>query len=131
MKRLTTILLLLCAVALVAPAQNTNSRFPQVVTFTIAQFASTSDAKDMGGCTAAALIMPAAFTGTAITFSVAADGGAYQTLYDEYGSAKTITVAASRTIILSPSDFWFGGRMKLVSNGTESAARTVNLVCRN
>lgn len=117
--------------AVSAWAQNTASRFPQVVTFTIANGETTSDAKDLGGCTAAALVMPSAFTGTAITFSVAADGGTYQTLYDEFGSAKTITVAASRTIILSPSDFWFGGRMKVVSGSAEAAARTVKIICRN
>ena len=129
--KLFRLTLILCAVSLIAAAQNTASRFPQVVTFTIAESATTSDAKDMGGCTPAAIVMPSAFTGTAMTFLVAADGGAYQALYDEYGTAKSITVAASRTIILSPAEFWFGGRMKVVSGSTEVAARTVKIICRN
>ena len=129
--KLFRLILTLCVLPFIVKAQNTNSRFPQVVTFTIANGETTSDAKDMGGCTAAALVMPAAFTGTAITFSVAADGGAYQTLYDEFGTAKTITVAASRTIILTPAEFWWVRWMKLVSGSTEVAARTIKIICRN
>ena len=74
--------------------------------------------------------MPAAFTGTALTFQVS-DGYGFLALYDEYGTAKSITVAASRAIMLSPAEFWFTQRMKLVSGTAEAAARTVKLVCRN
>ncbi len=111
---------------------SSNSRIPQTVTFTIAAGASTSDAVNLAGCTPTALVVPVALTGTAISFTAAPDGLAYLPVYDEYGAAKSITVGTSaRVVFLSPADFWMGGLIKLVSNGTEAAARTIKVVCRN
>lgn len=133
MKTIMRLALILCVIALCVSAQpSPSSRFPQAVTFTIAQGASTSAAVNMGGCTATALVIPVALTGTALTFTAAPDGLAYLPVFDEYNASKTISVGTTaRVVVLSPSDFWMGGLIKIVSNGTEAAARTIRVVCRN
>lgn len=124
MKRLIVLCLLFSAAA-----------FSQVVTFTIAESASLSTAVDMRACTMARIIMPAAMTGTALTFQHSEDGVTYTNLYDAFGTEVTITSAASRTIVLSPGDWWLLRYLK-VRSGTagsataEAAARTIKVVCR-
>ncbi len=76
-----------------------------------------------------ALSMPAAFTGTAITFQVSIDGGTtWNALYDDTGTLVTVTVAASRHIRLIPSLFAGLDHIKLVSGSAEGAARSIGLV---
>lgn len=124
MKRLIVLCLLFAGLA-----------FSQVVTFSIAQSASLSSAVDMRACTMARIIMPAAMTGTALTFQHSEDGVTYTNLYDAFGSEVTITSAASRTIILSPGDWWILRFLKVRSGTsgtptTEAAARTIKVICR-
>lgn len=77
----------------------------------------------------AGLVIPSAFTGTAISFMVSADGVTYGT-FKQSGTAVSITVAASDAVDLLGS---FPGLsawpyVEIVSNASESAARTIQYV---
>lgn len=75
------------------------------------------------------LSMPAAFTGTTMTFTVSTDAGTtFNALYDDTGTQISVTVAASRYIRLIPSLFAGIDHLKIVSGSAEGAARTVGLV---
>lgn len=132
MKQITIVLFLLLALGAVAIAQpSPDSRYPQSVTFTIASGQTTSAAVNMGACTMAAIVTPAALTGTSFTFTQASDGGTYTPVYDEYNSVKTVAVGTSRTILIAPVDYWIGGYWKIVSSGAEGGTRTIKVICRN
>lgn len=77
-----------------------------------------------------AIEMPAAFTGTAITFKACSQvGGTPVPLYFE-GTLYSVAVAASRFISLNRAAFEGVKYLQLVSNagGGESAARNIQLV---
>lgn len=125
MKRLLVLCLFLASIA-----------SAQVVTFTIANGASLSDTKDMRLCTAMRIVMPSAWTAANLTFQVLSeDGGTLTNLYDEFGAVVTITADASRTIRLSPGDWW-NLRFMVIRSGTpdtpvnQGGARTIKVICR-
>ena len=107
---------------------------PVVVSFAIANGAQESDAKRVTAGFAAGLLMPSAFTGTAITF-LACDtmDGTYLDVYDSDGNQVSVAVAASRACglsgaeadALSPYTY-----LKIKSGSAEAAARTVKLQLR-
>lgn len=101
----------------------------QLLTATIANGATISDAQDVGQARLARLSMPAAFTGTAISFLVlAADGITYNALTNDAGVAYSITVAASKEVIVDMSKMFGVQQFKLVSNAAEGAARSIGCV---
>lgn len=106
---------------------------PETRTATIASGATTSDAIDLGDYTLAALHLPAAFTGTAITVTTAPTlTGTYQALYAD-ASAVSLAVAASRTVapVGDEADAIASVRfIKLVSGSAELAARTITLTLK-
>lgn len=71
--------------------------------------------------------LPSTFTGTAVTF-LACDtlSGIYVPVYNASGPV-TYTVAASRYVAIDPKDFFGISFLKIQSNGTEAADRT--LIC--
>lgn len=75
------------------------------------------------------LVMPGAFTGTALTFQGSADGVTFQPIYDDTGLQVSVAVAANRAIGLDtkslPLSSW--AFLKLVSNGAEGADRVIQL----
>jgi ABC-type spermidine/putrescine transport system permease subunit II len=102
----------------------------------IANGQTTSVAYDLGlgpSSRIVGFIMPAAFTGTALTFQVSKDDSTYTALYDSANAQVSFTVAASRAYgfkqdiraVLSQWSF-----LKVVSNGTEAADRTIEFVVR-
>jgi hypothetical protein len=76
-------------------------------------------------------VMPAAFTGSAITFNVSVDDVTYQALNDSSNAAVSITVTVSKSYAfkqdvrscLSPWRY-----IQLVSGSSEGAARTITLL---
>lgn len=84
---------------------------------------------DGRGGSAFGLVMPSSFTGTAITFTVSYDGTNFQALYDIYNAQVSVTVAASRSYDL-PTELFSWPFWKIVSNGTEAAARTLWIVTK-
>lgn len=101
-----------------------------VVTATIANGGTLSDAVDLGASTVCGLILPAAFTGTGLSFQVSADGVTYVALYDSSNTAESMTVTQGRAYSVNPSVFAGWQYAKVVSNAAEGASRAVTLVVR-
>lgn len=74
--------------------------------------------------------LPATFTGTAVSFTVAtalaANGGTYQEL-DNASGKVSYTVSGGKYIAINPQDFYGVLFFKIVSNATELAARALTL----
>lgn len=69
--------------------------------------------------------IPATFTGTAITFQAATiAAGPYQPVYNSAGLVS-YTVAAGRYLAIDPKDFYGILFLKVQSNATEAASRTL------
>lgn len=98
---------------------------------TIASGQTVSGGLDLQGLALTAIQMPAAFTGTAITFQGSFDDSTYQAIYNTANSAYSITVSASRTYAINPADFAGFRYIKIVSNGAEGAARTIVVSSRD
>lgn len=93
----------------------------------IANGAQSSAAITTGGMVLVGVMMPAAFTGTAITFEACDTlGGTYLPVYNSSGPVS-YTVAASRYIAIDPKDFQGIEFLKIKSGSVELAGRT--LIC--
>lgn len=93
----------------------------------IANTATETNAIATSGLSLVGILMPAAFTGTALTFEACATvDGTYVPVYNSAG-AVSYTVAASQYIAIDPKDFYGIMFLKIKSGSTEAAART--LVC--
>lgn len=99
---------------------------------TIANGGTASTVIDLQGLVLVQIIMPAALTGTSITFQSCptSSGGTFQTLYNSSNTAMSITVAASRSYNIAPVDFAGVRFLKVVSGSAEGAQRTIGLVTR-
>ena len=93
-------------------------------TATISNGGTTSTAVYCADAAIFGVVIPSAFTGTSIGFTVSADGTTFQTLYDNTGTIVALTVAASRSLDL-PTALAGWHSFKIVSNGAEGAARTI------
>lgn len=99
-------------------------------TTTISSGQTVSAEIDLGGTTPVALITPAALTGTTVTFQAATTtGGTFNTVMKD-GATLSVTVAASRFVVLQPSDFAGVRFLKVVSGSSEGADRTLTLATR-
>ena len=74
------------------------------------------------------LLMPPAITGTAVSFDVSVDGG--DTWYRVYwgGADYTLPVAANKAVPVNGALFLGADQVRVVSNATELAARSIILV---
>jgi hypothetical protein len=75
------------------------------------------------------IVVPAAFTGTALTFEVSANGTTYQPLYGTDGNAVSLTVAQGRSYPL-PAAVSFWPYFKVKSGSAEAGARTLVVVIK-
>ncbi len=98
-------------------------------TLTIASSGTESTALKITDQVAFGLQMPAAFTGTSITFLVSADNGAtFQALYDSTGTTQvSMSVAASRSYDL-PAELTAWDHVKIVSGSSEASARSLIVI---
>lgn len=122
MKKLLLAAALVCTLA----AQNINIR---TATAAIAGSGTISSPVYTGEYVPVALVMPAAFTGTSVTFQGSADGQTYSQIYVG-GSAYTETVAAGKYISLTGSAFAGAEWIRVVSGSSEGADRLVVVVMR-
>lgn len=98
---------------------------------TIASSATTSGEIDLSGTTLCGIYIPAAFTGTSISFQAASEsGGTFVAVKDGAGNSVSKTVAASQFIKIDPTDFVGVRFLKIVSGSTEAAERTLVLAAR-
>lgn len=105
-------------------------------TATIASGGTVSNACDLGTLAAgqglAGFVIPASFTGTAITFQVSVDDSTYQALYNS-NTQLSITVAQGRSYGFNADTraLLFGWRyVKLVSGSAEGGSRDIKLLVR-
>ncbi len=104
--------------------------YPTTRAVTILSGATTSDALNMEGEQLVAIEIPGAFTGTAITFTVATQGADYNAVYDTLGVQYSVTVAANRYIPIPPYIFCGVKYIKLVSGSSEGGNRTIYVITR-
>ena len=74
-----------------------------------------------------AIVLPAAFTGTAVTFQASYDDATYTQVYDE-ATAYSINVGVSRHIALKRQAMEGVKYFKIVSGSTETASRTILVI---
>lgn len=100
-----------------------------VDTATIPASGTTSDARTTPSKkTLVAVEMPAAFTGTSLSFEVSNDGGATWRTAADGSTAYSITVAANQYHSLKPEVFYGAGLVRVKSNAAEAAERQLNLI---
>lgn len=110
--------------------KNNNSYVTQDATFASA---TTTDIVDLNGAVPVAVVTPASFGQTSITFQHATTiDGTFYDVYDYTGTKITLTVsssAASWTDITSVFPASCGGFLKLITGG--SVSKTVQVISRN
>lgn len=97
---------------------------------TITSGQTVSAAIDLLGQVLCQIQIPAAFTGTTLTFQSSHDDSTYQALYNSGNIALSITVAAGRNYNIAPPDFAGCRFLKLVSGSAEGADRAIRLITR-
>lgn len=108
-----------------------SSRIYDTITATIANGATTSGVIDMGGASMAGLIIPASFTGTAISFKISDTfGGTYVPLKNSAGTTVSFTVSSSSAIGFDPTDFAAFRYFQIVSNNTEVGDKAIKIIPR-
>lgn len=102
---------------------------PRSTTVTITGGQTVSAAsQDIGEFAVVALLLPAAFTGTSVSFQVSADGSTFGVLTRPDGATYSVPVAASLAIPVHGGLFQPWRYVKVVSSGAEGADRIVRLV---
>lgn len=96
---------------------------------TILNGTSTTNGVDMGVYRAVGLSIPAAFTGTTLTFKSSYSGNSHVPVHDSSGSAISVTVGPSRRVVLNPANFYGIRHLQIVSGSAESADRVITIVC--
>jgi hypothetical protein len=92
---------------------------------------TASAALDLMGGTLCGIYLPASMVGTSLTFQAASSAsGSYQTV-QKNGSDMTLSFAASKYIVLNPSDFSGIRFLKIVSSATETATVSLTLALRS
>ncbi len=106
--------------------------FNSAVEVVIAASGTKSAAINLKGFTLCGVILPATFTGTALTFEVsdAIDGTFVPLKSTTSGSALSYTVAQATYAAIDPKDFQGVQFLKVVSGSTEGSARTLKLATR-
>lgn len=102
----------------------------RTVDVVIASGATDSSAAALYGVKPCRLSMPAAFTGTSVSFKSSRDGVNFNALYDDAGALVSVPVGTSRSVSLGNlvQHFLAMPWVKLVSNGAEGADRTITIV---
>jgi len=86
----------------------------------------------LNGFAPVGLRIPAAFTGTTVSFKNAlTTAGTSNAVYRADGTLYTVTVAQGKDTILNPLDFLWTKFLTVVSGSTEGADRTVTLIVRD
>lgn len=109
------------------PNANEYGTKPTVLTATIASSGTISDAISLHGCTPVAFLIPAAFTGTTVTFQGSIDGGTTFGAIGNVIGTISYTVATSGMYSINPADFAAYDRIKLVSGSNEAAEREIQV----
>lgn len=101
-----------------------------VFELTIPAGASASNARETGGNSRGSFQCPAALTGTTLTMQVSYDGVTWSSCPVEGNETAAVTFGAGANFSWPVKAFSFR-YMRLLSNGTEAAARTFPLFGRD
>lgn len=99
-------------------------------TVTIASSATTSGSADLQGLGLVGLIMPAAFTGTTMSFQVSIDNSTFYDLYNTNNTLVSMAVTQGRAYSFVPGDLLGYRYIKVKSGSTEGGSRVITLVQR-
>lgn len=105
----------------------------EVVTISSSGTVSTAiDLVDSSGAgySAVGMIMPAAFTGSTVSFQASDDGTTYYAVYNTNNTLLSASVTQGRMYLFTPGDFIGVRFLKVVSGSTESTSRTIKLMTR-
>jgi len=96
----------------------------------ISDNATNSSAAQCDGLLLSGIVFPAAMTGTAVTFDFAFDGSTWVDVVETDGTEVSYTVTAGDVVRVDPSGWAFAtaGSLRITSNATEAADRTINLI---
>lgn len=105
---------------------------PFVLSVTIPNGTTTSDAQALGGNTLCGIIFPYELTGSTISFEVSVDGVDYVTLkkVEDGGTAYTIAKGSHVAVPLLPSTWAAWRYVRVVSASAEGGDRIFQLVTR-
>jgi hypothetical protein len=95
----------------------------------IAADGTTSASVGLSGRALVAIETPGALTSVSLTF-LAAQGTTFVPIYSDAGSAYSVTVAASRHILIDPAKLVGVTNLKVVMGSAEAAERTLTLITR-
>jgi hypothetical protein len=103
------------------------------MTFVIANGGTESAGKQLLSQHLIGLDMPAAFTGTSVTFEVSQDNVTYKPVTKDDGNAYTVTVAANKVVAINAAYTALMSRytyLRIKSNAAEGAERTIEAITR-
>jgi hypothetical protein len=103
----------------------------QTFNSTIASGQQTSDSIVLNGFGMVGIILPAALTSSAMTFTGSQDDVTYTALYNTSGTILSAVVAASRIVLFTPGDFVGVNYLKLVAGSAEGGTRTIQVISRS
>lgn len=105
------------------------SAIARAATCTIASGQTVSNAIDLGEMVVVGIQTPSALTGTAFTFQASYDNVTFCAVTTT-SAAYSITVAASKYVVVPPADLAGVRYLKVVSGSSEGADRDVVLLLR-
>ena len=105
----------------------------QNVLIDVSEDASNSVGFKTDGYLLSGIEFPAAMTGTAITIDHSLDNSTWVDVFETDGTEVSYTVSAGNLIRLDPSGWAFAaeGWLRITSNGTEAADRSLKVYLRN
>jgi len=97
-------------------------------TATIASGQQVSSKINLGGFSLVGIILPAAFTGTSLTFLASVDNTNFFPIYTTTsGTQLSYTVAQGHYVAINPQDFYGVQYLEIQSGSSEAATRTLIL----
>ena len=92
--------------------------------------ANNSSAAQCDGLLLSGVVFPAAMTGSTITFDFSFDGTTWYDVVETDGTEVSYAVSVGNVVRVDPSGWAFAatGFLRVVSNGSEAADRTINLI---
>lgn len=105
------------------------------IELTISAGQSVSNAVQLAERLLVGIVMPSGWAAADLTFQASRDNVTYRNVYDDSGNEKAVVAAASRHIVITPSDF-AGIEWLKIRSGTsgvpvaQTADQTITLVVR-
>jgi hypothetical protein len=114
---------------MVLPVFNSwQGNFQSAVAASIASGQQISSTIELEGYSFCGVFLPAAFTGTALTFEASYDGTNFFPVYNTTsGTALSYTVAQGHYCAIDPKDFYGINYLQIKSGSAEAAARTLQV----